>query len=320
MPVARVSAAGDATSAEPSLHRARANDCTLAYYERHPELRGQGPTLFFTHGTGFHARTWDQVIARLPAVHSIAVDSRGHGQSEDLRTDHWRTVGEDFAALLAFLDLENVLGVGHSMGAHAMIDAAASCEARFRRLVLVDPTVLAPDVYAHAVAPAVGAQHPVEKRRNRFASVETMVERLESRSSFPRFDPQAFRDYCQHGLVPAEDGDGLVLACPPEIEASVYLSGHSNGRIYESVRALTLPVLILRAQEPRDDLVGPLMFSASPTWPRLVGEFRDAREIHFADKTHYLPMEIPGELAGLIRGELALVEDAESPGGEGARR
>jgi lipase len=295
------------TAAAPVLHRVRLNDCDLTYYERHAELKNSGPTLFFVHATGFHARVWDQIIARLPDVHSIAMDQRGHGQSEKKHITHWRLMGEDQAALVRALELEDIVGVGHSMGAHALIDAAAACMDRFRRLVLIDPVVPAPESYASDAEPwrlREGEMHPAVKRRNRFDSVEEMIERLKDRSSFPRFDPRIFRDYCEHGLQPADDEDGFVLACPPEIEASVYMSSRTNGGIYESVRALRIPVLVLRAQEPSRELTGPMAFSSSPTWPGLSAEFPNGREIHFPDKTHFLPMEIPDEVAGLIRSEL----------------
>jgi pimeloyl-ACP methyl ester carboxylesterase len=292
---------------DPTLHRIRLNDCELAYYERHPELRGRGPTLLFVHATGFHARVWDQIIARLPRAHSVALDQRGHGCSEKKRISHWRTMGQDQAALVEALDLDEIVGVGHSMGAHAMIDAAAMWPDRFRRLVLIDPTVSAPEAYIDGGdLPRFreGAMHPAAKRRNHFDSVEAMIARLKDRSSFPRFAPQIFRDYCEHGLRPAGDGDGYVLACPPEVEASVYMSSRTNGGVYESVRSLELPVLVLRAQEPSGDMVGPMAFSTSPTWPGLAAEFTNGREIHFPDKTHFLPMEIPDEVAALIRREL----------------
>ncbi len=35
-----------------------------------------GPTLFFAHATGFHARCWDQVIERLPGLRCLAIDMR----------------------------------------------------------------------------------------------------------------------------------------------------------------------------------------------------------------------------------------------------
>lgn len=296
-----------AQAAEPALHRLRLNDCELACYERHPELRGRGPTLFFVHATGFHARVWDGIIARLPDTHSVALDQRGHGRSEKKSLSHWRTAGEDQAALVEALDLDEIVGVGHSMGAHGMIDAAAACPDRFRRLVLIDPTVSAPETYAGGGdLPRFrqGELHPAAKRRNRFESVEAMIARLKDRSSFPRFDPQMFRDYCEHALTPAEDGDGFVLACPPEIEASVYMSARSNGGVYDSARSLEIPVLVLRAQEPSGEMTGPMAFSTSPTWPGLAAEFANGREIHYPDKTHFLPMEIPDEVAALIRTEL----------------
>ena len=89
-----------------------------------------------------------------------------------------------------------------------------------------------------------------------------MIGRLKDRSSFPRFDPQIFRDYCEYALMPAEDGDGLVLACPPDVEASVYMSGRTNGSVYESARSLEIPVLVLRAQEPSGEMTGPMVFSS----------------------------------------------------------
>jgi pimeloyl-ACP methyl ester carboxylesterase len=113
-----------------------------------------------------------------------------------------------------------------------------------------------------------------------------------------------FRDYCEYGLRPAEDGDGFELACPPEIEASVYMSSHTNGRVFESARSLEIPVLVLRAQEPSGEMTGAMAFSASPTWPGLAAEFPNGREIHYPDRTHFLPMEIPDEVAALIRTEL----------------
>ena len=191
------------------------------------------------------------------------------------------------------------------MGGHAMIDAAALCPERFRRLILIDPVVPPPQAYTDNVQPwrlPEGEMHPVAKRRNRFASVDEMIARLKDRSSFPRFDPDIFRDYCEYGLLP--DGDGFVLACPAEIEASVYMSSRTNGAVYDSVRSLDIPVLVLRAQAPSKELTGPMAFSSSPTWPGLAAEFPNGREIHFPDKTHFLPMEIPDEVAKLIRREI----------------
>jgi pimeloyl-ACP methyl ester carboxylesterase len=281
--------------------RVRANGIEHAFFEW-GAARANEPTILLVHATGFHARCWDPVIHRLGDRHVIAIDQRGHGRSEKTAIEHWRVFGEDLAALVRELDLSNLLGVGHSMGGHAMVEAAAACPERFRRLVLIDPVIASPDEYGAGgwtISSLPGELHPTAKRKRDFTSPEEMIERFENRAPYSVFQPEALRAYCEHGLLPVEDGDGFTLACPPEIEASVYMASRSNPGVYASIRALEIPVLILRAKLPPEDRTV-MDFSSSPTWPGLVHEFQHGREIHFADRTHFLPMEIPDEVADLI--------------------
>ena len=131
-----------------------------------------------------------------------------------------------------------------------------------------------------------------------------MYERFHGREPYTVFTDEALYSYCHFGLVPAPDHDpGFRLACRPVTEASVYMAAHSNGRIYDSIRAINIPVLILRAQEPTPNK--PVQnYSVSPTWPGLVDSFHSAREIYYPDCTHFLPMEIPDEIAQRIREQL----------------
>ena len=129
-----------------------------------------------------------------------------------------------------------------------------------------------------------------------------MIDRFRDRVPYRVFQPDALRAYCTHGLLPAEDGDGFVLACPPEIEASIYMTSRTNPGVHDSARALEIPVLMLRAKLPPEGR-NVMDFSSSPTWPGLVKEFRHGREIHFAEQTHFLPMEIPDRVAELILDE-----------------
>ena len=286
----------------PAQGRVHVNGVELAYFEWRPELRGREASILLVHATGFHARCWDPVIRRLGERHVIAVDQRGHGRSQKLEITHWKDLGRDLAAFVEALDLRDVLGVGHSMGGHAMVDAAAACPGRFRRLVLIDPVIASPEAYGGGgwtISSLAGKQHPTVKRKRRFESPEAMIERFHDRVPYRVFHPDALNAYCTYGLLPADDGDGFVLACPPEIEASVYMTSRTNPGVHDSARALEIPVLILRAKLPPDGR-NVMDFSSSPTWPELVKEFRHGREIHFAEHTHFLPMEIPDRVAELI--------------------
>lgn len=284
--------------------RVQAGDLRLAYFERGAERRGQKPTLLFAHATGFHARLWDRIVRAFPGHHVVALDQRGHGRSDKRQVQHWREVVQDLTQFIIALDLNNLVGIGHSMGGHALVGAAGQEEARFKKLILLDPVIFKEADYD--LRPPSGAMpesHPTAKRRREFSSPEEMVARLSSKGSYGLFEPDVMLDYCRYGLLPNPEGDGYVLACPPEIEASLYLGSLSNKDIYQAVRRLQLPVLVVRAMEA-EPLRDTMDFSKSPTWPGLAKAFRNGRDIYYADKTHFLPMQIPDEIAKLIQDEL----------------
>lgn len=284
----------------PLQHQLDCDGLSMACFEWRPEQRGRTPTLLCVHATGFHARVWDQTIAHLPPWHVIAVDQRGHGRSDKPPIDGWAPFGRDLAAGLRTLNLRNVHGVGHSMGGHALVQAAAFEPERFARLTLIDPVIASPAAY-HAPAPVFpGGMHPAARRRARFDSVQDMIGRFAERMPYRLFTAPALRDYCEHGVLPAAQGEGVELACSPLTEAQVYMTGRANAGVYASVRALQIPVQVLRAKQPTPDR-DPFDYSFSPTWPELAGEFRLGQDVPCPEHSHFLPMEDPALVARLIQ-------------------
>jgi pimeloyl-ACP methyl ester carboxylesterase len=292
------------STTEPELRFTRLNGTELAYWER-GVARPDKPTLFFVHATGFHGRVFDRVLEAFPGIHSIAYEQRGHGRSEHNPIRHWKMMSEDQAAFVEEKGLTNVIGIGHSMGAHAMIDAAHATGS-FARLLLLDPTVPSPEAFAEAPPPDFSQQHPAAKRKNHFDSPEDMRDRLLPKGAYHLFEPRILMDYCRFGLLPAEGG-GYELACHPEMEASVYQTARTNPGVYDSARSLEIPVTIMRAMEPGPDR-DPADFSISPTWPGLVGELRIGREFHLADCTHFIPMQMPDRVIEVLKEEVAAWE------------
>jgi pimeloyl-ACP methyl ester carboxylesterase len=82
------------------------------------------------------------------------------------------------------------------------------------------------------------------------------------------------------------------------------MTSRTNAAVYNSVRALRIPVTILRARQRMGD-GGTMDFASSPTWPGLVHEFSKARDVFLPEHTHFIPMEAP-ELAA----RYVLEEDA----------
>lgn len=283
-------------SEKPVERRVSANGVELAVYE----WPGAEPTLLLIHANSFHARCWDPVVARLEGRRRIALDLRGHGQSEKPPLPYsWPDLADDLVALCDALELRGVVGVGHSLGGYALILAAALKPELFRSLLLLDPVVLPPDRYGSRL-PGV---HGAARRRNRWASPAALFERLHEREPFSRWEHAALQAYCSHGLLPAPDGDGFVLACPPEIEADIYHASREHSP-YPAIAMLTQPVTVVRGHpyelNPATNLI------ASPTAPELAAQFANGRDIHLTQHSHFIPMENSALTAELIREQMEL--------------
>ena len=261
-----------------------------------------GETVVMAHATGFHARCWDATVAALGAGYRvIAVDQRGHGRSGKIGPFRWDGFGADLVELLEQLEVLDAIGVGHSMGGHAMVQAAARLPERFGRLVLIDPVIMDPQAYegwADDRPFESPEEHPVARRRADFGSWEDMFERFRDRHPFRLWREDVLRDYCRYGVLRKPNGGGCTLACPPIVESSIYLESGGTG-IHDAVGLLPHPVLVVRAKR-REIRQGEMDFSHSPTWPGLADAFPRGRDVYRPDLSHFIPMQEPELVAAAI--------------------
>ncbi len=287
----------------PQEHQIATPDGDICWFEW--GTPGPGPSLLLLHATGFHARLWDRVVAALPAgAHVVAPDHRGHGRSfKPVSLADWTG---NAAALLPLLDRfagTPLVGCGHSMGGVVLTRLAAERPDAFRHLILIDPVIMDPGLYEGQAALPVPdpAEHPVARRRNMWTSAEEMRARFADRLPYSRWDPQVLADYCDHGLLPAASGEGYELACPPALEASMYQNALRTDP-HAWLGAVKAPVTLIRApQGTRGDAMD---FSQSPTWTGLGPALHTERDERWDEHSHFIPMEAPARVAGLIAATL----------------
>lgn len=123
-----------------------------------------------------------------------------------------------------------------------------------------------------------------------------MFARFADRAPYASWKPEVLHDYCDYGLLPTGDGS-LELACSPYLEASAYL-GNAGCDIYPLIGAIMCPVTVLRART--GERTSTMDFSISPTWPELAKQFRNGHDMQWSELSHFIPMETPERLAGLI--------------------
>src|SRR5205085_5626900 len=133
---------------QPRLTFIPAHHQELAVWDWPGDEASDAPPLLFAHATGFHGRCWDRIIRAFPGRRAIAPDCRGHGRSSKPEPPClWRDFGRDLAAVAEHLNLRDVIGIGHSMGGHLTVQAAALRPETYRALLLLDPTIYPPEHY-----------------------------------------------------------------------------------------------------------------------------------------------------------------------------
>jgi pimeloyl-ACP methyl ester carboxylesterase len=103
------------------------------------EWPGNGPAAFCLSGLGSFAPTWGPFATSLPDAHLFGIDLRGRGDGQGMAgPTGLRQHAMDVAAVLAELDLTDLVLIGHSMGAYLAPVVAQEAKGRIRKLVLVD--------------------------------------------------------------------------------------------------------------------------------------------------------------------------------------
>ena len=273
------------------------NGVRMAYVERTGSEEST-TTGLFVHGLGCHARDWDATLRRLDSSQSvICVDFRGHGQSEKTGPYSWSQLGSDLCAFIHGLNLESIIGVGHCLGAHPLVQAAAVLNKRFKALLLVEPAIFAPRAYAAAGQFKMfesPEEHPYAKRRADWDSPRQWFDAIKNRSPFDLWSEEVLWDHCQHGLERTEQGR-YELRCPPLVEAETSLECASTD-IHPMLSAVDVLVKVFRGKSARG-IRHPLDTIHSLTWPQLAQSFSNGVDIQHPELSHYIPMERPELIA-----------------------
>src|SRR5689334_14572833 len=113
----------------------------------HYDVSGEGPPLVFVHGMCGRGQVWAGQVERLAGEFTCVIyDRRGHGMSTDGDAVHSVPLhGDDFAALVAGLELPPVVLVGSSGGARVGVDVVLRHPGMLAGAVLSEPPVFSLD-------------------------------------------------------------------------------------------------------------------------------------------------------------------------------
>jgi pimeloyl-ACP methyl ester carboxylesterase len=197
---------------------------------------GEGrPPLLLLHGFTGHAHAWDTLsIALQPHFRVLALDQRGHGDSDPAEAYSPQLAYEDLLGVVDQLGLNRFAIVGLSMGGRNGMYYASRQPGRVERLVVVD---IGPEISAKASAPSSGPPEP-----DTWESIEQAARHLLRGNPYPGI--HYYRWVAAHSLRQREDG-ALVWKWHPSVKTR-----RSTGDVdwWATVRAISVPTLVLRGE------------------------------------------------------------------------
>jgi esterase len=201
------------------------------------------PPIVLLHGGHQSAHSWDLVSLHLARRHHVlALDQRGHGDSEWARDVEYTNHAMSLDAL-AFLDamgLERPILIGHSMGGRNSMLLTRQNPARLRALVIVD---VGPELSDRGRAAIAG----FVQENQEFEDLEHFVANVRE------YDPYRSREHIErtvkYNMLQRADGK-YISKCDsnPRRLGIVRGQGPLENITLEDARSFNLPVLLVRGE------------------------------------------------------------------------
>jgi pimeloyl-ACP methyl ester carboxylesterase len=220
-----------------NLLRPLERDVTVNGFRLHLlDWGGAGRTpLLLLHGFTGHAHAWDTLsIALQPHFRVVALDQRGHGDSDPADVYNAVVAFDDITGVVDQLGFASFVLVGLSMGGRNGMYFASKRPERVQKLVTLD---IGPEISKRAMAAPAGPSEP-----ETWDSIEQAAQHLYRGNAYPGI--HYYRWVASHSLRQRADG-ALVWKWHPSVKER-----RSTGDVdwWAVLRAITSPTLVLRGE------------------------------------------------------------------------
>jgi pimeloyl-ACP methyl ester carboxylesterase len=253
-------------------------------------------TFVFVHGIRDQGRSWEPFLASLiardcPVKHAVALDLRGHGESEWPSTSRGYQHEDflsDLAGLLRHLDKECSTLIGHSLGGSMCLLYAGAFPEQVKRMVLLEslgPFARKDDEVPNVIAERLKGRNYVEIPFPH-ESLEAAAKALQK--TFPLIPDNAAVHMARYGT--SYKGGRYRWKHDPILRYRT-TTVMSEGQIEAFIHRLKCPILFVYGTESD--------FMKSVRGPR-AKLFPNARIVPIKGAGHHIPHEKPDELAKVL--------------------
>ena len=250
--------------------------------------RGRPPMLFL-HGGGLNVHTWDLVCAALKSErHCLALDQRGHGDSEWSPVMDYATEShaEDLDAFVSHRGLDRFVLVGMSLGGANALAWAGRHSDRLAALVLVDVGPEVRQAGVRKIAAFTSEATPLD-------SVDDFIAKALAFN--PRRDATLLRRSLLHNLRRMPDGKWMWKYDQRHRGRAMDPAAAARRRelLWSAVAKVSCPTLVVRGAESD-------VFHDEDA-ERLAGALPDGRWVKIANAGHTVQGDNPAGLLVAVR-------------------
>ena len=247
------------------------------------------PPLVLLHGFTSHSRSWDHFAESVAGdFRVLALDQRGHGESEWTEDYASARRVEDLDAFVAALGLAKFNLLGLSMGGICAYEYAVKNPETLERLVIVDIAPILEQAGIDRIMTGV-------RERDVFDDPEEAV--AQARAANPRPPDWALRHRVLNNLMQTADGKwtyrydvALRRDRPPQPPTDAEA-------MFAALARITCPTLLVRGAE--SDLLG------RATAERMAAAIPDCTLVEVSDAGHSVPLDNPEGFRDAVRAWLA---------------
>lgn len=253
---------------------------------------GSGVPVLLLHGLASTRRFWDLVVPGLAGLPVVALDQRGHGDSDRPEGPYdGATVARDALSALDALGVSRAVVVGHSWGASTALRLAAEAPERVLAVVAVDGGLGAP---LEPGADRGQARARLEPPRTALP-VEQLRERLAAGPLAPWWGPEV-----EAAVLPIfeTDGDGLARARLPFALHMRIVDDLLDSDPAALLERISCPAWLVSCEPVGGDPWGERKAAALE---RAGGLLARPRLHRWAGAVHDVPLQWPALVAGLVR-------------------
>lgn len=184
--------------------------------------------LHFAHANGFPASSYRALFEQItPEYDLLYIEKMAHSPDFPLN-DNWESTADEIIDNIESHSDAPVIGVGHSFGSLATLQAALKRPELFSQIVLLDPPLVmglgCAIIYLckklglmDKITPAGVSKH----RRQQWPSFDEAFEYFKARSLFKRYSDDALKDYIKAATLTEQDGT-LTLHYRVQIECDTF--------------------------------------------------------------------------------------------------